>query len=150
MGTPRVPTVPVPVLVLVPQHVGGLEVAVCDVAGVQVLRRSLYDAYNSFLDGLRTRFTVPEAGRPKTMSALARMVPTANHGPVLERKLNKVLTNQGKMQKDIGDMQKDISQLKQDTAVNKALVAVNLTPMASLVLGVLYFLYTNSKVLGGS
>ncbi|PNW72583.1 hypothetical protein CHLRE_15g634900v5 [Chlamydomonas reinhardtii] len=75
----------------------------------------------------------------------------ARHGrSVLERKLNKVLTNQGKMQKDIGDMQKDISQLKQDTAVNKALVAVNLTPMASLVLGVLYFLYTNSKVLGGS
>ncbi|PNW72584.1 hypothetical protein CHLRE_15g634913v5 [Chlamydomonas reinhardtii] len=75
----------------------------------------------------------------------------ARHGrSVLERKLNKVLTNQGKMQKDIGkmqkdigkmqkdigEMQKDISQLKQDTAVNKALVAINLTPVASLVLGV--------------
>ena len=64
-------------------------------------------------------------------------------------KLNKVLTNQGKMQKDIGDMQNNISQLKQDTAVNKALVAVNLTLVASLELGALYFVYTNFKVSGG-
>ncbi|PNW79573.1 hypothetical protein CHLRE_08g358582v5 [Chlamydomonas reinhardtii] len=82
--------------------------------------------------------------------------PARHHRSVLERKLNKVLTNQGKMQKDIGEMQKDIgkmqkdiSQLKQDMAVNKALVAVNLTPVASLVLGVLYIVYTNFKVLGG-
>ncbi|KAG2439140.1 hypothetical protein HXX76_004507 [Chlamydomonas incerta] len=81
----------------------------------------------------------------------------ARHRPsVLERKLNQVLTNQGKMQKDISEMRKDISemrkdisQLKQDTAVNKALVAVNLTPMATLVLGVLYIVYTNFKVSGG-
>ncbi|PNW79574.1 hypothetical protein CHLRE_08g358500v5 [Chlamydomonas reinhardtii] len=75
--------------------------------------------------------------------------PARHHRSVLERKLNKVLTNQGKMQKDIGEMQKDISQLKQDMAVNKALVAVNLTPVASLVLGVLYIMYTNFKVSGG-
>ena len=75
--------------------------------------------------------------------------PARHRRSVLERKLNKVLTNQGKMQKDIGEMQKDISQLKQDMAVNKALVAVNLTPVASLVLGVLYIMYTNFKVSGG-
>ncbi|KAG2432163.1 hypothetical protein HXX76_009085 [Chlamydomonas incerta] len=68
--------------------------------------------------------------------------PARHRRSVLERKLDQVLTNQA-------ELQKDISQLKQDTAVSKALVVVNLTPVASLVLGVLYFMYTNFKVSGG-
>lgn len=72
-------------------------------------------------------------------------------GPsTLERKVDKVLRGLEEIKDDIvmikneqAKMKDDIVQLKQDVAVNnKALVAVNLTPAASLVLGVMYFLYT--------
>lgn len=66
----------------------------------------------------------------------------SNRRSKVERKLDKVLQNQDKMQEDIG-------QLKMDMAVNKALVLVNLTPAASLVLGVLYFVYSNFMASGG-
>jgi hypothetical protein len=97
--------------------------------------------------------------------------PAWNRLSIMERKLDKVLDNQAAMQKEQAAMQKDqaemkkdqaamqkdqaemkkdqaamqkgITQLTMDTAVNKALVAVNLTPAASLVLGVLYFVYNN-------
>ncbi|GLC38297.1 hypothetical protein PLESTM_000708900 [Pleodorina starrii] len=74
--------------------------------------------------------------RPAVRAGALYRHPAWNHPSIMERKLDKLLKNQA-------EMQKSIAQLTTDTAVNKALVAVNLTPAASLVLGVLYFVYNN-------
>ncbi|KAG2431861.1 hypothetical protein HXX76_009354 [Chlamydomonas incerta] len=78
-----------------------------------------------------------------------------NRPSMTDRNLNNVLKTLDGMKKEIGDlkknqddMKKDISQLKLDTAVNQALFAVNLTPTALLLLGVLYFMYSNFLISG--
>ncbi|KAG2450738.1 hypothetical protein HYH02_004576 [Chlamydomonas schloesseri] len=100
--------------------------------------------------------------RPVRAGALYMRRPVARRS-MMERKLDKVLSNQvemqqdigrmqqdiGGMQQDIGKMQQDIEQLKIDMAVNKALVLVNLTPAALLVLGVLYIVYSDFLASGG-
>ncbi|GLC67528.1 hypothetical protein PLESTF_000567300 [Pleodorina starrii] len=88
--------------------------------------------------------------RPAVRAGALYRHPAWNHPSIMERKLDKLLKNQAEMLKNQAEMlknqaemQKSIAQLTTDTAVNKALVAVNLTPAASLVLGVLYFVYNN-------